>query len=284
LPPELIAARAAQLARAAESAGSRPAYVIGTEVPVPGGAHEAIERLEVTRTEDLARTIAVHEAAFADAGLTEAWTRVLAVVVQPGVEFGSSQVVNFVPERARALATAIEASGELVFEAHSTDYQTEAALGALVDAHFAILKVGPGLTFALREALFALATIEAELLPADERSQLRQTLDPAMLAAPGHWQGHYHGTEAELRLARAFSLSDRCRYYWPVPEVAAAVARLLDNLTRNPAPLPLLSQYLPRQHDAIRAGRLTTEPRALVRSKVREVAATYARACDGTAH
>jgi D-tagatose-1,6-bisphosphate aldolase subunit GatZ/KbaZ len=105
-----------------------------------------------------------------------------------------------------------------------------------------------------------------------------------MLGAPGHWQGHYHGTEAELRLARAFSLSDRCRYYWPVPEVAAAVARLLDNLTRNPAPLPLLSQYLPRQHDAIRAGKLTAEPRALVRSKVREVAATYARACDGTAH
>ena len=47
----------------------------------------------------------------------------------------------------------------MVFEAHSTDYQTPAALGALVQDHFAILKVGPGVTFALREALWALSDI-----------------------------------------------------------------------------------------------------------------------------
>ena len=284
LPPELIAARAARLALAGEAAGGRPVYVIGTEVPVPGGAHEAIDSLEVTRTEDLARTIEVHRAAFAEAGLADAWARVLAVVVQPGVEFGSTQVVDFAPERARALAAAIEQTPGLVFEAHSTDYQTEVALRALVEAHFAILKVGPGLTFALREALFALAAMEAELVPADQRSRLRETLDAAMLADPKHWRGHYHGTAEQLRFARAFSLSDRCRYYWPVPDVAAAVERLFDNLTRHPAPLPLLSQHLPRQHDAIRAGTLAAEPRALVRDKVREVAAAYARACGGGAH
>ena len=38
------APRARRLCRAAEAAaGGRPVYVIGTEVPVPGGAHEAIE-------------------------------------------------------------------------------------------------------------------------------------------------------------------------------------------------------------------------------------------------
>ena len=284
LPPELIAQRAARLALAAESAGGQPAYVIGTEVPVPGGAHETIDRLEVTRTPDLARTIAVHRAAFAAAGLDEAWERVLAVVVQPGVEFGSAQVVDFEPARARALAEAIAAVPDLVFEAHSTDYQTEQALRALVGCHFAVLKVGPGLTFALREALFALAAIEAELLPSDARSRLRETLEAAMLAAPGHWQGHYHGDAAALRLARAFSLSDRCRYYWPVPEVATAVEQLLANLAERSPPLPLLSQYLPRQCDAVRAGRLAPEPRALVRAHVREVAAAYARACGGGAH
>ena len=162
LPSELIAARAARIATAAEAAGARPVYVIGTEVPVPGGAHETIETLAVTRTEDLARTIAVHEDAFAAAGLREAWHRVLAVVVQPGVEFGSEQVVDFDPDGARELADSIGAVPNLAFEAHSTDYQTEPALAALVEHHFAILKVGPGLTFALREALFALAQGEGE--------------------------------------------------------------------------------------------------------------------------
>jgi D-tagatose-1,6-bisphosphate aldolase subunit GatZ/KbaZ len=279
LPPELIARRAARLCRAAEAAGGQPVYVIGTEVPVPGGAHEAIEELAVTRTEDLARTIEVHQAAFAEAGLAGVWPRVLAVVVQPGVEFGSIQVVDFVPERAKALAAAIEAVPGLAFEAHSTDYQTEPALRALVEQHFAILKVGPGLTFALREALFALAAVEAEWLPPDERSQLREALEAAMLADPRHWQGHYPGTPEEQRVARAFSLSDRCRYYWPVPSVAAAVDRLLDNLTHRPPPLPLLSQYLPRQHDAIRGCHLSPDPQALIRAGVGEVVGTYARAC-----
>ena len=277
LPPELIAERAARLARAAEATGARPVYVIGTEVPVPGGAHEALDVLEVTRTEDLAGTIEIHDRAFRAAGLEDAWDRVLAVVVQPGVEFGSEQVIDFVPGRADALAAAIRAVPRLAFEAHSTDYQTEASLAALVERHFAILKVGPGLTFALREALFALAAIEAELLPAAERSGLRQKLDAAMLADPGHWRGHHAGSARELERARAFSLSDRCRYYWPVPEVAAAADRLVANLTA--IPLSLLSQYLPRAYDAVRAGRLEREPRALVRHAVRHVLAVYARAC-----
>lgn len=282
LPPELVAARAATLARAAEAAAdpaAPPVYVIGTEVPPPGGAREALEALRPTRPEDLGRTLELHRAAFRAAGLEPAWSRVLAVVVQPGVEFGSDAVVDFDPAAAAGLTACLDDRPELVFEAHSTDYQTEAALQALVERRFAVLKVGPGLTFALREALFALAAIEAELLPEGERSDLRPALDAAMQADPHHWQGHLHGTPAEQRLARAFSLSDRCRYYWPVPTVAAAVERLMANLRRRPAPLPLLSQYLPRQHDQVRAGRLANEPIALVRHKVREVAAAYARAC-----
>jgi D-tagatose-1,6-bisphosphate aldolase subunit GatZ/KbaZ len=204
---------------------------------------------------------------------------VLAVVVQPGVEFGSEQVVDFAPEGAAELAAAIGEVPGLAFEAHSTDYQTEAALTALVERHFAILKVGPWLTFAMREALFALTAIESELLPPEDRSRLRERLDAAMLADPRYWQDHYAGTDAELHLARAFSLSDRCRYYWPVPEVASAVDRLLANLARTGLPLPLLSQYLPQQHQAVREGRLTPEPGAVVRHRVGEVLAIYARAC-----
>ena len=53
--------------------------------------------------------------------------------------------------------------------------------------HFAILKVGPWLTFALREAVFALANIEEEWLSGRKgftTSRVRETLDEAMLANP----------------------------------------------------------------------------------------------------
>jgi D-tagatose-1,6-bisphosphate aldolase subunit GatZ/KbaZ len=238
-----------------------------------------METVAVSRVEDLERTIDLHRAAFAAAGLEGVWERVIAVVVQPGVEFGHAQVIDYVDGRADALKTAIEAEGRLVFEAHSTDYQTGSALRALVASHFAILKVGPALTFALREAFFALAAIEAEWLPAEEQSNLRAVLDEAMLRNPTDWARYYHGSADEQAFARVWSLSDRSRYYWPEPSVTAVVARLIANLEAAPIPLPLLSQYLPVQHAAIRAGRLANAPRALIRAKVREVVQVYAEAC-----
>jgi D-tagatose-1,6-bisphosphate aldolase subunit GatZ/KbaZ len=282
LPDEMIAERAAALCAAAERAapeGLRPVYVIGTEVPVPGGAQEELDHLAVTRVDDLRRTVEVHARAFTKAGLEGAWERVIAVVVQPGVEFGHAEIADFAPAKAHDLSAAIRGFPRLVYEAHSTDYQTEAALRALVLGHFAILKVGPGLTFAMREAIFALDAIEAEWLPEAERSSVRAALERAMLANPAYWQKYYPGGEAEQRLARAYSLSDRSRYYWPVPEVQAALDRLLANLAARPAPLPLISQYLPTAFAAIREGRLANEPRAMIRHRVREVAAAYARAC-----
>lgn len=286
LPPETIAERAAMLCAMAERAcgDAAPVYVIGTEVPTPGGAQEALDHVTPTRVEDLALTIAVHRAAFARHGLEAAWRRVLAVVVQPGVEFGQDSVAEFDPGPATPLSQAILAEDGLVFEAHSTDYQRPGSLRSLVEAHFAVLKVGPGLTFAWREALFALEAIEAELLPASERSGLRRVLDEAMRREPGHWSRHHHGTAAEQTFARAWSLSDRSRYYWPVPEVAAAAGRLLANLAGRPIPATLLSQFLPVQHAAWRDGRLAASPLALARHKVREVARTYAYACGMAAN
>ncbi len=81
----------------------------------------------------------------------------------------------------------------MVFEAHSTDYQTPESLRALVRDGFAILKVGPGVTFALREALYALADIEAELLPQPKRADLRAVVEAAMLRKPANWDKYYHG-------------------------------------------------------------------------------------------
>lgn len=284
LPEQTIADRAARLCRAAEDAfegeaADAPVYVIGTEVPVPGGAAEDLEELAVTTPEAAIGTVDMHRDLFRDAGLVSAWDRVIATVVQPGVEFDHDKVVDYHPERATALSRAIEPVEHLVFEAHSTDYQTPEALAALVRDHFAILKVGPGVTFALREALWALDAIEAETIAPSRRAGLRIITLARMQAEPKHWRKYYQATGGALDLQLQYSLSDRIRYYWPDPEIAAAQERLFANLREAPAPLPLVSQHLPFAYAAVRAGRATLDPADLVMAHIGATLDAYHGAC-----
>ena len=282
LSDEVVAARAADLCQAAESVADRastPYYIIGTEVPVPGGAHEELQELAVTRVEDLGRTIDIHREMFEARGLQGAWERVVGVVVQPGVEFDHARVIDYQPEKAKALSEAILRYERLVYEAHSTDYQTEAALTNLVRDHFAILKVGPGLTYAAREALFALSHIEQEWVTDRPLSNIRAKLDEIMVAQPKYWEPYYGGTEAERALARKYSFSDRLRYYWPDPTVEASFQVLVKNLSERPPPLSLLSQFAPSAFRAIRNGELSNDPLSIIRHRIQEALGMYARAC-----
>jgi D-tagatose-1,6-bisphosphate aldolase subunit GatZ/KbaZ len=296
LSDETATARTVELATVAEAAWRElpagqpaPLYVIGTEVPVPGGEQAAQAGPAVTTVAHARRTCELCEQAFAAAGLQSAWERVFALVVQPGVEFGDSVVFDYLRSpQALELSGAVEHLPRLVYEAHSTDYQTSTALRSLVDDHFAVLKVGPGLTFALREGLFALAAIEDELCGASPeggarlaRSNLREIVDRVMREQPEHWQAYYSGDDAALRLARDFSYSDRIRYYWPQTDVRDAVERLIANLSGQAVPLTLLSQYLPDEARAVRDGSLAAQPspHELIRHKILTVLDGYAAAC-----
>jgi D-tagatose-1,6-bisphosphate aldolase subunit GatZ/KbaZ len=277
-----IAARAARLCRASENAwrasgGEPPLYVIGTEVPTPGGAAEALQTLAVTTPSAVTATLEAHRSAFLSHGVEAAWERVVALVVQPGVEFDHYKVIDYDPAKARQLSSRIEHEAGLVYEAHSTDYQGQAALDALVHDHFAILKVGPGVTFALREALWALADIERELGVAPLRS-LKQVMLGAMQRDPRHWRAYYTNAATET-FDLQYSLSDRIRYYWAVPEVQESCDALLTNLKSRGIPLSLLSQYLPVQYAAVRAGALANDPRELVVHAAGQVLRGYALAC-----
>lgn len=248
LDDHVTAARAARLAAIAEAHRTGPlppVYVIGTEVPVPGGAVDGLDHLVLTTPEAVAMTHDIHRRAFAAAGQEAAFARVIGVVVQPGVEFGHAEVVAFDPPKARALSAALDALPGVVYEAHSTDYQTGAALAALVAGGFAILKVGPWLTFALREALYGLDAIADALDGQMPRHRLMAAMDAVMRARPGDWAKYYPGTEAEQWRHRHFSYSDRIRYYWPDPAAQAAVADLRARLAGRAIPAPLFSQYLP---------------------------------------
>ncbi len=283
---EASARRTAELAKVAEESAAQVSgraaglrYVIGAEVPVPGGAHGHKEKVEVTSVPRLRRTIDLTREAFCDLGLEAAWVRVVAVVVQPGVEFGDDFVHAFRPQAARHLSAFIEAQPGLVFEAHSSDYQSLEALRALVAGHFAILKVGPALTFAFRETVFALAHIEDELFPPGERSGRVETLEAAMLQRPQHWEKYYRGDEATRRQKRQSSLSDRIRYYWSEPQVQKALEHLLDNLGKKPLPLPLVGRYASVQHARIQQGEIAATPEALIQDGIREVLRRYDDAC-----
>jgi D-tagatose-1,6-bisphosphate aldolase subunit GatZ/KbaZ len=242
-------------------------------------AHEELHDLTVTRVEDLARTVEIHKSIFHTRGLQKTWSRVIAVVVQPGVEFEHSRVIDFEPAKAASLSKAILRYEGMVYEAHSTDYQTEAALTDLVRKHFAILKVGPGLTYAAREAIFALSRIEQEWITDRPYSNIQQKLKEVMLTKPGYWDQYYIGDESERALARKYSFSDRLRYYWPDPEVDASLRVLVTNLSSNPPPLTLLSQFLPSAFKAIRKGKIANEPLSIIRHRIGEVLSEYARAC-----
>jgi len=286
LSDDVVAARAARLASVAERTALRHGdasdllYVVGTEVPVPGGAHGIIHVLAPTSSEAASATIASHREAFSEVGLESAWHRVIGLVVQPGVEFDHAQVFDYDHDRTGGLRSVIVEQPHLVFEAHSTDYQTIDHLTELVEDHWALLKVGPGLTFALREALFALAAIEDELVDAGVRSDLVAMVERQMLNEPRWWQAYYAGDDQSQRLARRYSYSDRIRYYWPDPQVCAAQSQLMANLGEVDIPLPMLSQYLPAQYARVRLGQLAAEPTELAVDHVRDVLRAYARACD----
>ena len=289
LPKTVSATRAAEMAFIAEhtrqqmsTPGLQPRYVIGTEVPIPGGTQEHEDAIHITTPEDVAETIEITRQAFFDRELESAWERVIAVVVQPGVEFGDDALFVYDSAKAADLSKHIEQYDHLIYEAHSTDYQPRESLQNLVRDHFAILKVGPGLTFALREAVFALAMIEDEMFRRKmdvTRSLVRENLEAIMLEQPNYWERYNQGSPADRHFARKYSFSDRSRYYWPVPEIQSALDKLIDNLHVHPIPLSLLSQYLPLQYERIRNGVLNNSPRAIISDKISSVLADYRYAC-----
>ena len=289
LADAIVAKRVTELCKVCETTwqekGGRekPVYIIGTEVPVPGGAKEKEDCVTPTTVAGIKHTIEITKNAFYEAGLIDAWQRVIAIVAQPGVEFGDNQVFYYNHENAKELSHALDTE-QLVFEAHSTDYQTERCLHDLVADHFCILKVGPWLTYSYREALFSLADMEKELIQEKgNRSNLEVILEEVMLSsAPNYWEKYYHGTEQEKYFRRKYSFSDRSRYYWTNDRLSQAVNKLLSNLSEKEIPLSLISQYMPNLFMPVSEGFIRKNPYDLIIAHIRNTIAAYARACGFT--
>lgn len=288
LDDKTIARRGARLCAAAEKAflmrrkndplAAAPVYVIGSEVPTPGGLSGDEKTLRPTSPERFIRSFEAFRDVFSDSGLTDTFSRIVAFVVQPGVEFDCNNIYDYDSYAAHELSAAIDKTGHpLVFEGHSTDYQTQDALSQLACDGFGILKVGPALTFALREALFALEAIENELLTGHsaQRSGFSDALETVMLANPVNWRAYYTGSKNEQRLARRYSYLDRARYYLHERPVSQAIETLCGNLSNTGIPEVLLHQYLPYCYSRIRSGKLKNHPCDILREHIKATLRTY---------
>ena len=273
LSTETIARRGATLYKAAMKGyedlkaekpdAMRPVFVIGSEVPIPGGAQEAEDTLAVTKPEAFRDTVATYRRVFKEEGIEDGMNDVVAVVTQPGVEFGDDQVFLYDHDAATELCAALIEFPEVCFEGHSTDYQSKECLKRMVEDGIAILKVGPALTYGLRESLFSLSMMEKELVPEEKQARFIETLEKVMLEKPDNWKKHYHGDEKQLALCRKYSFSDRCRYYIGLPEVVESINKLFENLREYPIPMNMLHQYMPISYIKVRDGIIPLDPREL---------------------
>lgn len=281
LPDGIVAERAAILCKIAQDTlkeaafNHRVIYIIGTEVPTPGGALEEHDSITPTTKEAALKTYQIHKDIFAQHGLADVWGNIIALVVQPGVEFDHDTIFDYAPEKAVDLSKALTDMEHFVYEAHSTDYQKDKAFKQLVHDHFAILKVGPALTFAMREALFSLDNMEKEIYGQDAKGHLQETIEQTMLTEPKYWQSHYDGTADEQKFARKYSFSDRIRYYWGFSEVEAAVERMFNQLNQKEIPISLLKQYMPDAYVEIRENRLKNEPKSLCKFYIKQALKPY---------
>lgn len=273
LSDETIARRGAILYEACEEAYQellknnpdevRPAFIIGSEVPIPGGAQEAEESISVTKPAAVEETLRVYKEQFEKRGLNDAFDNIIGIVVQPGVEFGDADVFHYDRTNAAELTKAMKKYDNVVLEGHSTDYQSPQGLKEMVEDGIAILKVGPALTFSLREGLFALSMMEKLLVPEEKQAKFIEVMEDTMMKNPGNWQKHYHGSDDELFIKRKFSFSDRCRYYFAQPEIQESIEKLFANMSEVQIPLSMLRQYMPQQYIKVRDGVLPMDPKEL---------------------
>lgn len=285
LSDEVIARRGAELYKICEEAyqellkenpsETRPVYIIGSEVPIPGGAQDEEESITVTKPQDVENTLKVYRKEFDKAGFDKAFENVIGIVVQPGVEFGDAEIFHYDRYNAKELCDSVKKYEGIVLEGHSTDYQSPQNLRMMVEDGIAILKVGPALTFALREGLFALSRIEEELITKEKRANFIDVLEDVMVSNPENWKKHYHGSEKELQIKRKYSFSDRCRYYFAQPEIIKSMEKLFDNLDSAEIPLSLLQQYMPLQYIKVRDKKLPMKARELAKDNIKMLIEDY---------
>lgn len=219
----------------------------------------------VTSPEDLAEALTRHEAAFAEADLAGAWRRVHTMSVRFGMGFTPAHVERFDIEQPDQLSAVLRDHDRIALEAEAVDYQSARVCADLTRRNVAVLKLGPSLSFAWREALYGLSHVHAW---SEGGPHISERMEALMLADPAMWQQDGRGPAGHSRLLRHFGFTDRIRHYWS--KAGAELAALCDSMEASGLHLPLLLQYLPPETLA-RAARLDLAPaQAILQAQVEQ--------------
>lgn len=286
LSDETIAKRGAELYKVCEETfierlknypdSIHPVYVIGSEVPIPGGEYEEKTTLEVTSPQDFENTIKTYDKIFKGYGFEECWENIVAVVVQPGVEFSNYDIHDYNRKDSKELCEKLKEYPNLVFEGHSTDYQFKEKLKEMVEDGVAILKVGPALTYALREGLFSLSLMEKELIKNDsKRANFIEFLDKVMIDNPKDWEKYYKGNELEKELQRKYSFSDRSRYYLTRKDVNECIEKLLRNIDSCSPPPCIINQFFPNSFSRMRNEKFLNTGKNFLKLNINNILSDY---------
>ena len=233
---------------------------------------------------DVERTLEISRAAFSRAGLGDAWDRVIAVVVQPGVEFGDFDVHPYDRAQARRLSGAIAGRAPWMYEAHSTDYQHPRALrrarggslrhpqgGPVADLRLPGGPVRPG----GRRPRAPLGRPGPPGRPAPRDARPGHAEEPRPLEEPPPRDRGGAGPGAALQLQRPLPvLLDR-------PGGRRERSLASSTSWRAPIPVQLISQHFPLALDAVLEGSLEPDGPSLVTHAIRRVLGHYAAACRG---
>ncbi|MBQ6350010.1 MAG: class II D-tagatose-bisphosphate aldolase, non-catalytic subunit [Methanobrevibacter sp.] len=286
LSDEIIARRGVELYKVCEDAFKQriekfpdslhPVYVIGSEVPIPGGEFDEVDTLQITSPDDFKNTIDAYDKKFRESGIDDAWKNIIAVVVQPGVEFSNVDVHLYERDKSKDLSQILEEYPNLVFEGHSTDYQPANKLKEMVEDGVVVLKVGPACTFAFREGLFALSMMEKELIEDEsQRANFIETLEKVMIENPKDWKDYYDGNELDKEIARKYSFSDRSRYYMSREDIESCIDDLFGNIDSCDLPLGLIKQFFPNAFMKILEEDYPLDSKSLAKSNVIDVIEDY---------
>ena len=285
LSEDIIADRGVQLYKACEDAfvervkkfpnSVHPVYVIGSEVPIPGGEFDEVDTLKVTSPNDFKNTINAYEKKFKEYNIKNAWDNIIAVVIQPGVEFSNANIHLYNRNDSKNISNILNEYPNLVFEGHSTDYQPASKLKEMVEDGVGILKVGPACTFALREGLFSLSMMEKELINEENRVNFIDKLENVMIENPKYWQNYYCGGKLEQKLSRKYSFSDRSRYYMSREDINLAISELFKNIDSCDFPLGMVKQYFPSAFEKILDDNYPSDAKSLVKSCILDVIDDY---------
>ena len=286
LPEAEIVRRAVRLCQAAEAVhaqagGEAPVYVIGTEVPVPAAPPKPSTASPSPRRAAAKATIEAHRQAFVAAGLERAWQRVIASVVQPGVEFDHHSVIDYQPDKAARLERGHH---------RRAGHGVRGALDRLPDTR-RTERAGPrSFRHPQGRARPHLRAARSVVGTGCDRARMDRGIAPgrparggagsACARQPGYWQRYYHSRDHALTIDLQYSLSDRIRYYWPDPAIEQARQRLFDNLRANPPPMPLISQFMPHALHALRTGNATADPLSLTIAHISATLDDYDHACN----